>query len=386
MSCVVLVGSRRPAVEAVRRLGLRAVLVADRAPGSRTAALVADVVETPFDAPLSHWQALAETLRRHRPSAVLALTERAVLPAAHLREALGLDGVSVATARRCTHKGAMKRAVRDAGLACADFVLAEEGLGREALVARLGLPLVVKPCVGSGGRGTEVVRERGDVPERLPPGWMAEAFVTGTEMSAEGIGWGGQMRWMSATDYVVPCEASLVPAPLDPGAASAIRRLHGAAWRALGVERGLTHLEVFLGPEGPVFGELAVRPPGGHLMRLIGLAYGIDAWEAWVRVECGEPVALPERARRSAAVWIWHPGAGVVQEVEGVDAVQDLPGVVEATVRVAPGDAVGPREGSGQEVGHVVVTGEAPDEARARLDAARDAVRIAIDPAGIERA
>ncbi|WP_412068165.1 ATP-grasp domain-containing protein [Rubrivirga sp. IMCC43871] len=345
------------------------------------AALLSDVVETTFEAPASHWRSVAEAIRRFRPEAVLALTERSVLPAAYLREALGLDGVSVETARRCTHKGAMKQAIREAGIACADFVLAEEGLGRDALIERLGLPLVVKPCAGSGGRGTEVVREIQGVPERLPEGWMAESFVTGTEMSAEGIGWGGEMRWMSATDYVVPREASLVPAPLDPESASAVRRLHGAVWEALGIERGMTHLEVFLGPEGLVFGEVAVRPPGGHLMRLIGLAYGVDAWEVWARVERGETVALPERARQSAAVWILHPGAGVVQQVEGIDTVQDLPGVVEATVRVAPGDAVGPREGSGEEIGHVVVTGAETEEARARLDAARDAVRIDIEPA-----
>ena len=378
MGTVVLVGLRSPAVEAAARLGLRAVLVAERQPGPRTAMRVAETVKTPFDAPGAHWHTLADRLRPHRPEAVLALTERAVGPAAHVRAALGLDGVSVETAWRCTHKGAMKQAVRAAGIPCADYVLADEGLSREALVERLGLPLVVKPCVGSGGRGTRVVDRLDDVPAQLEAGWMAEAFVEGTEMSAEGVGWGGQMRGMSTSQYLVPREASVVPAPLDADAVAAIQSVHSAAWSALGVERGMTHQEVFLGRDGPVFGELAVRPPGGHLMRLIGLAYGLDAWALWIRIECGETVTLPHRPERAAAAWILHPGAGVVERAEGVDDVREMPGVVEATLRAQPGDVVRPREGSGEEVGHIVVEGETSDEARARLESARAALRLEV--------
>ena len=51
----------------------------------------------------------------------------------------------------------MKRAARAAGLGCADVVEADDGLTADGLVERLGLPLVVKPAVGSGG-GARVCR------------------------------------------------------------------------------------------------------------------------------------------------------------------------------------------------------------------------------------
>ena len=376
MSTVVLVGLRRPAVEAVARMGLRAVLVTDRRPGPRTGEMVAETIEASLEAQEMYGGELSARLRRHQPDAVLALTERAVVPAAHLRNALGLPGVSVEAAWRCTHKGAMKQAIRAAGLPCADFVLADEGLTRDALVERLGLPLVVKPCIGSGGRGTTVVRQLEAVPDRLEAGWMAEAFVIGTEMSAEAIGWGGQMRGVSGTQYLVPREVSVIPAPLDRATGAALRRLYDDAWAALGVERGLTHMEVFLADNGPVFSELAARPPGGHLMRLIGLAYGVDAWELWVRAERGEAVALPAHPQQAAAAWILHPGAGVVQRAEGIEAVREMPGVVEATLRVRAGDAVRPRVGSGEEVGHIIVVGATADEAHARVEAARATVHL----------
>lgn len=378
MGAVVLVGLRSGALDAAERLGLRPVAAVETAPGPRARARLGAVIEVDFDAPDGAWADVAEALRPHAPEAVVALTERSVVPAAHLRAALGLDGVIAEAAVRCTDKRAMKRAVRAAGVACAPYVEAGEGLDADALVARLGLPLVLKRCHGSGGRGTRVVRDRADVPDRLGEGWIAEAFVRGVEMSAELIVAGGEVLFFNPTQYLVPMWASVVPAPLAEADRAAVRAVAEAARAALGMTHGMAHAELFLTPGGVVFGEMAARPPGGHLTTLIRHAYGFDPWEAVLRVECGGRPALPEAARRAAAVWILHPGAGTVREADGVEAARALPGVEAVALRVKPGDPVRPRTGSGEEVGHVVVTGATAAEAEARVRAARAAVRLGV--------
>ena len=385
MSLVIFVGLRAGALDAAERLGLGVVAVVESAPGPRRAARLAGSVQADLAAPPAAWGGVAASLRAHRPAAVVALTERSVVPAARLRAALGLGGLSVEAARACTDKRAMKRAARAAGLACADVVEAEDGLGAGALVERLGLPLVVKPALGSGGRGARVCRSRADVPEALAPGWMAESFVAGTEMSAETLGGArtggaqaGGAVWTNPTQYVVPSWSSLVPAPPGVADLDAVRALALDARRALGVERGMTHLETFLADGGPVFGEMAARPPGGHLMALVRLAYGADAWEAVLRAELGDDPGLPDTAERAAAAWIVHPGAGRVTVADGVEACRALPGVEEVALRVSPGDVVGPRTGSGEEVGHVLVTGATAAEAEARLRTARGVLRVEV--------
>lgn len=378
MGALVLVGLRSGALDAAERLGLPVAAVVERAPGPRAAARLAGHVEASFDAPAGRWAETASALRRFEPAAVVALTERSVVPAAHLRAALGLAGQTVESAHLCTDKRAMKRAVRAAGVACADVVEAEDGLDADAIVARLGLPLVLKTAMGSGGRGTRIVRQRENVPDRLPDGWMAESFIDGVEMSVETIVQGGRTLFVNPTRYVVPQWSSLVPAPLAPADAEAVRQLAEAARRALGVERGMTHLELFLTPSGPVFGELAARPPGGHIMPLVRHAYGFDPWETVLRVALGEAPVLPEHAGTSAAVWILHPGAGTVRVAEGLKAARALPGVAEAVCRVHEGDAVDVRVGTGEEVGHVIVTGATAAEAEARVRAARAAVRVEV--------
>ena len=376
MRPVVTVGLRPGALDAAERLGRPVVAVVEKAPGPKAAARLADAVVTPFTPEPEPWAAVADALRRHDPAAVVPLTERSVPPAAHLAGHLGLGGLSAEAARRCSDKRAMKRAARAAGIPCADVVEAEDGLGGAEIVERLGLPLVLKSAVGSGSRGTQVVRDAAEVPDTLPPGWMAESFVDGVEMSVESLVVDGETVWTSPTQYLEPAWSSLVPAPLSDADREAVWELAEAARVALGVSVGMTHCEVFLTPSGPVFGELAARPPGGHLMPLIRHAYGADPWEAVFRVALGEPHGMPAEAVQVAAVRLLHPGPGTVTVAEGADAARAMPGVEAVALRVGPGDRVGPREGTGQEVGHVLVTGATAPEAEARLANASARLRV----------
>ena len=89
---VVTVGLRPGAVEAAERMGRPVVAVVDKAPGPRLTARLAGVVEASFDGPAEVWTEVADQLRPSRPAAVVALTERSVVPAAHVRTALGQPG------------------------------------------------------------------------------------------------------------------------------------------------------------------------------------------------------------------------------------------------------------------------------------------------------
>ena len=373
MRPVVFVGLRPGALDAAERLGLEVVAVVERRPAG-LAARCARVLEVDFAR--RDWGEIADALEAE-PAAVVALTERSVVPSALLRAALGLPGLPPEAARHCSDKRAMKRAVRAAGLPCARFVDGEEGLGAEAIVAALGLPLVLKSAVGSGSRGTRVVRSRGEMPDVLEDGWMAEAFVDGVEMSVESFVLEDETVWTNPTQYLEPAWANVVPAPLATSMREELAAFSDAARRALGVTSGMTHLEVFLTERGPVFGELAARPPGGHIMPLIRHAYGVDPWEAVLRVALGDGPGLPAQPARVAASRILHPGPGTVLEADLGEA-SSMPGVQAASLRVRPGGTVETREGTGQEVGHIIVTGETALEAESRLEIAAREVRLEV--------
>lgn len=379
---ILLVGYRRDALDAAFGLGFEASVVAERLPSRRRRERCAATLRADLEVE-SDWARVAERLDPGGElEGVLALTERAVEPAARIRHALGLPGVGPETATACSDKLVMKRRVRAAGLPCADFLGDDEGPWSGAeLVERLGLPLVLKARRGSGSRHVHIIRRRRDLPERLADGWMAERLVRGVEMSVETLWADGEALFSNPTEYTEPRWVNLMPAQLRPAARAGVDQLNAAALKALGVTRGITHLELFLTARGPVFGEVAVRPPGGHLMELLELVYGFDPWQAVLRLEVGEVPEIPATPRAWGAVRVLHPGAGTVRRVSGLEAARRRPGVVRAQLRLRPGQRVPEREGLGQEVGHLAVLGASRQETLERLAAASAEIHVDLDRA-----
>jgi hypothetical protein len=172
----------------------------------------------------------------------------------------------------------------------------------------------------------------------------------------------------------------VVPASLLPDHERLVQDLNRRVLESFGVVRGMTHLEVFLTPTGPIFGELAVRPPGGQLMRLIQSAYGFDPWETALLCELGQAPALPARAEAVAGVWFLHPGAGQVIDVQGVDAASRLPNIDEVVCRARPGEVIKARASSGESTGHVIARGKQREEVVRALQTARRRIWIELLP------
>jgi hypothetical protein len=371
---IVFVGRREGALAAAQKLGVDVVLVVERAP-RHTPPVVRGVIECDFTSEDS--TAVARRVRTlGEPRAVLALTEAAVMPAARLRSQLGVPGLQPEHALLCTDKRAMKRAATAVGLRCARFVEAGDGLSAAQIVERLGLPLVVKPARSSGGRGTRRIDAPADVPSVLPDGHLAESWVEGVEMSVESLVQGGAPVFVNVTEYFEPRWANLVPAVLPEAERAALLDLNLRVIRALGVERGMTHVEAFLTRDGFVFGELAVRPPGGHLMELLQIVYGFDPWIACIELEHGRAAQVQAGPRCFSGVRVLHPGAGTVDRIVGVEEIESLPQLVRFACRVQPGDVISERVGAGQEVGYVVFASRRREEVVAGLERARRSVRF----------
>lgn len=371
-------GRRQGALAAAARLGAEA-FVLDDAKGRASSGL-AGYAQVSFDDAAGCAAAARELLGGRAPDAVIALVERAVLPAAELRAALGVRGARADRAILWRDKLLMKARIHEAGLAHAELRPIAGGVGARELIDELGLPLVLKPRSASGGRGTMIAETEREVQAALHEGWLAERFVHGIELSVESFVQAGVVIFENVTEYLVPGWANIVPAALPERVERAVRSLNRAAIEALEVTDGLTHLEAFVvgGARDPqiVFGELASRPPGGGLMELISRAYGFDPWTAHLEVELGRSVDLPRDAVRSAGIWFLHPGAGTIVRAEGIEGARAVPGIDEVECRVKVGDRVREREGVGQHVGRIVAETGSREATAAALERARAQIAV----------
>jgi phosphoribosylaminoimidazole carboxylase (NCAIR synthetase) len=280
---------------------------------------------------------IAEVGPIHRLVGVL---ESAQEPMARQRERLGLPGLKPAAAHRFRDKDAMKAALRAAGVPVAASIKVDGPGDPDAILAAVGLPLVLKPIAGAGAAATVRVATAADLARalpQLPRPLIAEGFLTGAEHSLESWVLGGQVRFQSATRYYPtalevadnPHLQWCVHLPRDPAPFADAAAVVSRAVLALGLEDGLAHAEWFRRPDGSIaIGEIGARPPGAGLMDLHGHAHEADWFAAWARVVVDDAFDGPWPRRWSVAgVYVRGPGTGKVVAIDGLEEAQRRIGV-----------------------------------------------------------
>ncbi|MCP5538237.1 MAG: ATP-grasp domain-containing protein [Akkermansiaceae bacterium] len=369
---IVLVGRRKGAIVAARRCGYEPVVidVKSRIEQSRLAFGGA------ADWALERVREMFPEGHGRPPIGVAAVTTGSVVAAAAIRQYFRLPGIAPEVAMRCHDKLVMKKAIAAAGLPCAPWVEAGEQTSAAELIDLLGLPVVLKMPISSGGRGVWICHDQDELASRLKPGLLVEGFVRGTELSVETYRANDVTIFRNLTNYLKPRWANIVPNDLPGEDARQVDSLAEKVHHALGLGDGISHMEVFLGGDGPVFGEIAARPPGGYIMDLMARAYDFDPWEALLRLAVAETPRMPRSHKRFAGMWLLHPEPGVVSRVNGLDEALAIPGVVHASCKLCAGDVVGERIGSGDSKGYVLAEAATLPACAEALEQAVGTVRV----------
>lgn len=276
--------------------------------------------------------------------------EQLQVPLAVAREVLGIDGLSSEAARNFRDKSRMKDVLRNANIPCARHALIGDHGAARSFIQRVGLPVVVKPPAGAGGKGTYRLDRPEDVDnylQRSPPNagdpTLFEEFVRGTEHSFDCIFVNGKPVWHSISRYMPsPLEVLenawiqwcvLLPRDVSGAEYDPIRTAGFAANKALGLQTGLSHMEWFRMPSGSIaLSEVGARPPGAQFSSLLSYAHDVDFYKAWPRLIAFGEFDPPERKYAAGAAYIRGQGRGRIRRIAGVDEIQRHCGdiVVEA--------------------------------------------------------
>ncbi len=240
---------------------------------------------------------------------------------------------------------------------------------------------------------------------------MVEEYMHGAEVSVEIMVIESEPHILTITDkYITPPPyfvelAHCEPSRLDEGTQGEIRKVAAQAVRAIGIENAPAHVEIKVTEEGPKIVELAARLGGDFITsRLVPLSTGIDMVGASVLLATGEAPDLTPRWNRGAAIHfisassepsgseadIWRAPresgaprlaegmqtfassepsgseaerAGVITRIFVPDALYEQEGVEEISLYKKPGDSVQGTRSSNDRLGHVITTGETPEQA-----------------------
>ncbi|KUN18756.1 ligase [Streptomyces antibioticus] len=378
-------GTGRLFPAAARALGLHPVLLA--ADPSRYASTGgAEVVRTDTDSVPEVVDACRRLAVGRRVVGVATSSDYYVETAAAAAVALGLPANSPADLAAVRDKGTQRARLATAGVRVPRFTVAgtvEEVL---AAAAQTGYPVVVKPVTGSGSLGVRLCAdpqqaaghahallsrrsdERGrPVPRRV----TVEEFVSGPEYSAEvldGTVAGITAKHLGAPPLFVETGHDF-PAALAPAARKAITEMAEAAVRALGIALGPAHVELRLGPAGPVLIEVNPRLAGGWIPRLVREATGADLILGTVAAFGGLPSPVTVTKAGGAAIRFVVPaGSGRLRGIDGVARACAVAGVVDVETYREPGAEITVGGDFRDRIGHVLARGATAAEAAAAAE------------------
>jgi biotin carboxylase len=331
-------------IQELKRLGCRVLLIIPQKFADEAWPL--DSIDERFIMPnmldISHVvNAVSYLARSEAIDWVQPLDDYEVDTAATVREHLRLPGMGESATRYFRDKLAMRMRAREVGIAVPEFTATFPHIHVTEFLERVPGPWLLKPRSEAGAMGIKKcetpeevwrwIHELGDQQSRF----LLEQFVPSDVFHADSVVWDGEIKFVTVSGYGKPPltvshgGGVFTTRTLDPkdADAQAITAMNADVIRALGLQRGVTHIEFLKSQsDGTLrFLEAAARVGGANISDMIEYGTGINLWSEWARIVVaglrGEIYALPKLLNQYAGVAIClakqeHPDLSAYNDAE----------------------------------------------------------------------
>ncbi|HAO77588.1 MAG TPA: hypothetical protein DCQ92_01190 [Verrucomicrobia subdivision 3 bacterium] len=366
---------RRGEFENLQKRGLRLGILVDTNSKTRIGDVSQFVVVERFDfsRPLPELIAAVRDIQKQFGIACLYnVIEFYVAQTAEVAAALGLPGISPASARLCLDKNIMRQRFHDriGPEAVAKFHVVHSEAGLLQFANQLGYPCFLQPANVSASMwatrntGPEMLLanyramldevpkyyQRLGKPDARLTVVLAE-YMEGSNISIDCLmDHSGRVYTTPAVEVLTGKDvgiddfhhfARLLPPRLSDAEKAQLNQLAIAGVQALDMTTSAAHVE-FIGSR---LGEIAARP-GGNRPRILELAYGMDMLHAYYQILRGEtPDLTSDRNLAAAVVTPFAPRNGILRSIRHLDLIPKLPGYLYHEVRGQIGQPIGLSKG-----------------------------------------
>jgi len=383
-------------VEAARQIGVE-LTVASEQPSTLEAANPAGLLTLDFqNLPRAADMVLAFA-RAHPIHGVVGVDDDTAILAAGIAERLKLRGNTVQAAMAARDKHRQRELLAKAGVPVPRFVRRKLAEDPGEIAQAIAYPCVLKPLRLSASRGViraNNAREFVQAHRRLQaivcePGadYLIEEFIPGYEVALEGLVMNRRLHRLALFDKPDPLDGPffeetiyVTPSTVPAGLQSAITDCADRAVRALGLVDGPVHAELRYNERGPWLIELAARPIGGRCSAVLRFGdQAISLEQIVVRHALGMPIPSLQRERLAAGVMmIPIPGAGVLQEVQGIESAKAVPLIEDVQITAHPGERLVPFPEGSRYPGFIFARGDTPPLVETALRDAHSRLKFVI--------
>ncbi|WP_206073814.1 ATP-grasp domain-containing protein [Mesorhizobium sophorae] len=306
-----------------------------------------------------------------------------------------LAGPNPEAIEQCCDKYAQRQLLAASGVPIPAYRLAANAADVENSAAEIGLPVIVKPAVGSGSVGVRLCRTADEVAEhtdyllggkhiwRSSPRILVEEFAQGPYYCAEVMG--NEVIGIGASVFGPPpyfvARESIFPAPLTEDEHERIADISLKCLQALSLGWGPKCIEYRWTKRGPVVIEVNPRLAGGTNPRRVHLAYGVDLITEHIKLAIGEEWDLRRRHSHTAMARILVADRdGILDWIGGDTLAAAIPGVAEVKWYVEPKMPIVKKGDYRDCIGHVIAASSSRVDAEAILQRAVDLIDWSITP------
>jgi len=318
-------------------------------------------------------------MREHIDGVMTVSVESLVRKVSAIANAMGLPGISEATAMIATDKSLMRNIFLEKGIASPKFIVAENMEEALEKVSLLNMPLVIKPVDQAGSRGVFQIKDREDLrkffkmSKNISKRGMVviEEFIDGIESTIDAITVNGVTHILGISDKVKVHSPNIIAMDLAfPPAYSKekigqVENLVKKMLKAAGLNHGASHTEVIITEDGPQVVEFAARSGGGLIPSdILPHLCGFDAIDKLISLAIGENPGIDEvELKNGADLRFFRAPSGRLKRISGLEEALKMKGVHRIDFIVREGDFIKPLTEDNDRAGFVITYGRDRAEA-----------------------
>lgn len=400
--CLVLVesntsGTGRLFARKAKELGFKPILLAKDP--TRYAYVQEDDIEV-IQVDTQNQQALLEVCNQlPRLTGITSSSEYYVAIAASVARQLSLPSPEPTAICACRDKEKQRILLQEAEVGIPKFRSVDNVIDAIAAAQSIGLPVVVKPVLGSGSVGVKLCYTDNEVAEQaklllqqgenerglsIPKRILIEELVEGIEFSIETFNnniIGITEKILGNPPYFVEIGHNF-PAKISNANRERIEKIVYKTLEALDLNWGASHVELRLTKKGrPKIIEVNPRLAGGYIPQLVHLAFGVDLIEATLWQVLGKEPQLKKINNGYACLrFILPPYNGKLVKFHGVEEALNISGVTEVQLYSKEGESVKFQGNFTDRVGHIIASCRTETDAKRIVDLAHQHIHLLVEP------
>ena len=335
------------------------------------------------------WQESIEKIRawsvKFDLKAVIGVDEESIILAANLSEFLGIKHNSLESVKLTKDKYLMRKALKDSGLKSPWFKRFSVNETPKDIVTEISFPCVLKPTFLSASQGViradnvsefcisfEILsgllsQEEMKIQGGDQANWiLVEEYISGKEVSIEGIVNEGKLKELAIFDKPEPLEGPtfpetifITPALLSEQLQISLLETAQTALEALGIIKGPVHVELRINKNGNYILECAARSIGGLCSKVLEFKGGMSLEELILRSALGRNIEKTNLVGKAKGVMMLPTEKrGILREIRGAEAALSMKGITEMEITIKPGEMLEPLPTGGRYLGFLFAEGK----------------------------